>query len=596
MLSFFNFKNLLLFSGLLLGGIALFSGISAEAATFDFNPAKKEFKEQCKSIVDIRLDPEGKKSNAADIELSYNPQEIEILDSDPSTPGKQIKTGDAYETYFGNEVKDGRIRLAGSSFTSKLTSAKTFAKIEFKSKSGVDSTSFEINYEGEGETLDSNIAEASTSEDLLSGVTNGRYTFTSAPCKSDQKSPKITFQQPQPFATEVPSNTQIQVRITDNQSGINVNTVNFNLNGEQYSTDDSEVSYSGDSLTYAFQLDPNTPIQEDRENFLKVKTEDLAGNSTHREVAFNLPPNVCEPPDPSNTQRDDESNDQTSENSDTDDDNMNHQKEDIDGDGINNKKDPDIDGDGVPNKQDSDMDGDGIPNSQDPEPKQRQASLGVSTDREGLLDQCRQIQYEDKIRYESDKYNVFRDHTNSDQNRFTNPRQLLLAKQLRTNFQTLQFLSLASLGLAVVLGLAWLFRKVRVFLAQKYENEELTQNSGVTLKVRSLHTREQSLFQKTIDNPKTCHFTLYPGSYRVSLEKDYSYEDKVITVPLITNKITWLCYQILLYLPGLVLAGFIFSIFNILLMVSWINILAVVIYPLAFGLRLGWDTLERRQL
>ncbi|MFH0785826.1 MAG: hypothetical protein V2B20_28300, partial [Pseudomonadota bacterium] len=41
---------------------------------------------------------------------------------------------------------------------------------------------------------------------------------------------------------------------------------------------------------------------------------------------------------------------------------------DIDGDGIANDKDLDMDGDKVPNDQDDDTDGDGIPNSQDPNP------------------------------------------------------------------------------------------------------------------------------------------------------------------------------------------------------------------------------------
>jgi len=332
----------LIASGVLLGTMA-FQSVSTEAASFDFNPANTELLAGCASTIGIAVNPEGGNSNAADIEIKYNPSEVTILDSQSSIPGIQIKPGDAYESYFGNQVdpNSGTIRLAGGSFVSQLTSTKTFATIQFESAPGVTSTNFSIVFDGAGATLDSNIVDTSTSTDLLTSVTNGSYIFATAPCQADTQAPRIDFQNPQAFTTGVDTDTFL-VRVTDNQSGVDLDSLVFIINGEEYRVSDPEVSYTGDPMDYTFTLKLRSPIPDDEKSTLQVRAPDIKGNRRTSDIVFNIPPEVKEElicPDP--------------------------ELIDTDEDGIPNVQDDDIDGDGVPNQEDDDIDGDGIPNDID---------------------------------------------------------------------------------------------------------------------------------------------------------------------------------------------------------------------------------------
>ncbi len=369
--------------------------ISGEAATYFFSPASKEFLLSCRSTVDIVIDASNENSNAADIELYYKPSEINIIDSQPNIPGIQIKPGNAYESYFGNEVdtQTGRIRLAGASFVGNLNSKKTFATIEFTSKENITQTSFEILFDGIGATLDSNIADASTSLDLLTGVTNATYTFVTGPCFADKEPPSIVYQNPKAHAKDVPTNASTNIKITDNQSGVDLESIIFDINNEIYRVSDPEVSYTGEPLNYNFVINPRIPIKTEVENFIKTEAKDLANNKNSRQIVFNIPDIVCPAPDLTGGDNDTDgdgipnSEDDTpggigtiddldgdgipnSEDLDIDEDGIpNFLDYDLDGDGVVNYYDDDIDGDGVVNEEDPDIDGDGVVNEDDPTPR-----------------------------------------------------------------------------------------------------------------------------------------------------------------------------------------------------------------------------------
>jgi hypothetical protein len=286
-----NFKKYL--KPLLVGLISLtfLFPILTNAASFDFNPASNQYTAGCKNSLNIMADASGKDSNAADIELYYNPNEINIIDSVASIPGIQIKPGDAYETYFGNDVNTstGRIRLAGASFVSNLSSRKVFASIEFSSKPDINTTSFSIKFDGAGATLDSNIADASTSDDLLTSVTNGTYTFVTGNCTADRIPPVITFQSPTKYAVNVPLNNNVTIRITDNQSGVDLNQTIIDINGDIYNMQSPEVTYIGQSLDYTIVIRPRNPFYSDKESAIKVTTADKAGNKNNDTNIFNIP-------------------------------------------------------------------------------------------------------------------------------------------------------------------------------------------------------------------------------------------------------------------------------------------------------------------
>lgn len=262
--------------------LSLNSGINA--ASFKLSPTSGTFNQNCASSVDIILDAEGGSTNAADIIIDYDPAKVEVT---------QIKTGTVYTDYFGNVVDNtsGVIRLTGASFVGTFTSSGVFATIQFKPKSSNTSSSFNIRFTGASpyNTLDSNIADTNTSNDILSSVQNGTYNFGSGSCVSDSTPPAINFQNPVNNQKNVPADANIQVQITDDGSGVNINTVEIIINGVTYKTSSPRATTTGNSSSYLVTIQPYDPLFTSQTNTVLVKASDFAGNSQQGSINFNIP-------------------------------------------------------------------------------------------------------------------------------------------------------------------------------------------------------------------------------------------------------------------------------------------------------------------
>lgn len=280
--------------------IALASSTQTQAATYSINPSSGSYKQECNNMVDIRIDTQGSPSNAADILVTYDTTKIDIIDQNSSEAGVQIKPGNVYQTYVGNVVNTttGEIRLTGMSFTGSFNGSGTFAQIGFKSKAGVTSAGFTIYFTGADpyNSLDSNIADTNTSNDLLSSVTNATYTFTTGSCVADTQGPTITFLSPTNNQTGVPATANISVRITDNASGVDISTVEVVINGVTYTTASSGFSYTGTTLNYNVIVDPNELLNTTSANVVTVRATDMAGNSRENSIMFNIPTVPVIPP------------------------------------------------------------------------------------------------------------------------------------------------------------------------------------------------------------------------------------------------------------------------------------------------------------
>lgn len=281
--------------GLFIQGFIFLNLPTVLAAEFNFSPSTQTFYRECRNRVNLLINPDGDESNAADIEMYYNPSQITIIDSNSSLPGIQIGQGDAYEAYFGNQVDTGAgiIRLAGASFVNDLTTQKTFAFIEFQSNPGFGgTTAIEINFDGFGETKDSNIAESGTSEDLLDDVTNGSYSFVLSPfgsCVADTTGPNVSFINPTPSSNGNPANSSINFTITDNISGTDLTTLEIIINGIRYISTDPEVTITGTPTSYNLSIVPRSPVFPNGYNTVIVNASDLAGNPSSRQMIFNSP-------------------------------------------------------------------------------------------------------------------------------------------------------------------------------------------------------------------------------------------------------------------------------------------------------------------
>jgi hypothetical protein len=267
---------------------------TVNAASFEFDPDTNSFPEACNQSINIFADVTGESSNGADLEINYDPNQVEILDSDPNRAGVQILTGNAYDLYVYNSVEEnvGRIRVAGASFNSALTSRKLFATIEFKGKPGASFVNFQIKVDGFGSTfsLDSNIADSKTNLDLLTSVTNGNYTFTQGSCSEDTDGPVHTFIKPEAYGTGYVAQNGVIVKLTDFGVGVDITTVVITINGIDYTYNSPEVTYTGDSDSYTFTIVPTSPYPTNTAITAISKASDFAGNSSTKQIVFNIPP------------------------------------------------------------------------------------------------------------------------------------------------------------------------------------------------------------------------------------------------------------------------------------------------------------------
>lgn len=262
----------------------------ALAASIKLSPSSGSFTKSCLTSVNIEVDATGQSSNAADIEISYNPAQVTIVDSEPDIVGTQIKTGIAYEAYFFNEVNSGtgKIRIASGSYLRHLTSNKIFATIQFIPATSASSVQFNVKFDGVGVSLDSNIADSTTSNDLLSSVTNGSYSLSAGSCQSDTKGPQVEFKSPK-NGQNIIGDSSVSIRLTDDQTGIDLGNTQFVIDGIIYKIGSSQVTYTGSALDYTFSINPDGSFSKSTPSSIAVVTQDVAGNTTSEQIFVNLP-------------------------------------------------------------------------------------------------------------------------------------------------------------------------------------------------------------------------------------------------------------------------------------------------------------------
>ena len=298
----FLFKIFLALFGFLIAFFALASSTNiAKAATTDGNftiqvPNGGNLVEGCGYSADIRVNSGSNVTNAADIIVNFDPTKIEIIDSNlsqSSPTAKQIKTGPAYEVYpsNGNRVDEGAgiIRLSGVSLSSTFAGNDIFGTIQFRGKPGATNGALTIGFSGVGDTLDSNIADHTTSTDVLGSVTNAAFTFTTGSCIPDTVPPNIIFVNPVNNQRGVDVNQNINLSLTDNLSGVDINTLQIFVNGVEYTATSPQITITGNPNNYSILLNPTDPFYSNSPSSILVKVKDFAGNEKQSNISFNFP-------------------------------------------------------------------------------------------------------------------------------------------------------------------------------------------------------------------------------------------------------------------------------------------------------------------
>lgn len=287
-------RKLIFFTTCFLGIIL---AASAQAANFNLSPSSQAFTEGCEEQVDIMIDSEGATTDAANIYVYYDPTEISIVDQDAYTTGTQIQTGDAYQTYVDNTAAGGEIRLTGFTVLGGFSGTRTFGTIVFEALPGVTAATLEVYYIS-GSTLDSNIAEKDTGLDLLDGVTNGSYTFSTGFCVPDTTAPWVTNASPFDGEENYALDGDVTFDLNDNQSGVDMNSVVITVDGIDYSLAGPNVfSHTGSQNLYSVTVDPIADFIDGVETEISVYGCDIDGNCRTTTWHFNEPP----PPPPQDT-------------------------------------------------------------------------------------------------------------------------------------------------------------------------------------------------------------------------------------------------------------------------------------------------------
>jgi len=248
--------------------VFMFCANSVSAAKLYLSPSSAEYHNGCSVKVDIMVDTEGVDTSAADAVLTYDPAQIEVT---------ALNSGNAYQTYLGHSYTGGTITLTGFNIMSATSGVARFGSFNFFGKPGITAAAINFNFTP-GATTDSNVADMG-SNDILSSVGTGNYTFSVGPCFPDNQAPRVVSTNPSQGATGIPLNSNVSFRITDNQSGVDLNSLAITIEGISYTKEgDNTFSSSGDLLDYTITIDPAIDFVDGEQVDVRIEARDLDGN------------------------------------------------------------------------------------------------------------------------------------------------------------------------------------------------------------------------------------------------------------------------------------------------------------------------------
>lgn len=135
--------------------------------------------------------------------------------------------------------------------------------------------------------ITSKIAANPTSENILTGVTNGSYTVVDGYCETNP--PYLTDLDPVPDKPNHPVGQNIKFDIRDDSSGLNTST--FNVAVQQNSVvlpvSVVQTAHGTDDKWYSIDIDPVSNLTPELKVVVTVSASDKAGNAMTRTYQFN---------------------------------------------------------------------------------------------------------------------------------------------------------------------------------------------------------------------------------------------------------------------------------------------------------------------
>jgi len=295
-------KNIITILGII--ALLLITPLPAHAAKLALSPARGALNMGCPTTVNIIINTEGADTMGADAFLFYNPNEIEIIDQMTSVEGVQLRPDNAYESYPGNIVSNGVIRMTAFNRQGYYNGRGVLGSIIFKAKPKTKSSTISFDY-SLGRTTDSNVIDVN-SNDLLNGASGGKYTFKTGKCEGDVTPPWIEDTKPAPGEMNVPLDSKITFTVRDDLAGVDLKTLNIQVNGIMYSKNGKyRFSSDGKPTQYKITIDPAENFLDGFPVVIKINVQDLDSNvMSEKTYGFNelmstrecqLNPAACKP-------------------------------------------------------------------------------------------------------------------------------------------------------------------------------------------------------------------------------------------------------------------------------------------------------------
>lgn len=153
----------------------------AQAATLKLSPNSGNAAGGSSIEIKILLDTGGVTTSGTDAYVRFDPNSLQVIDANAATEGVQILPGSLYSQTSYNLVDNaaGKISFSGSKSGGSpgYSGSGTLATITFQVVAGSGSTDVTFDYTA-GSTTDSNVIDQASSEDVLSSVTNAKFTLT----------------------------------------------------------------------------------------------------------------------------------------------------------------------------------------------------------------------------------------------------------------------------------------------------------------------------------------------------------------------------------------------------------------------------------
>jgi hypothetical protein len=241
--------------------------LAADSASLSFSPAAGTFYVGDQFDLQVRINTDTP-SDAVDAFFSYPQANLSI---------NSLTGGSAFQAYPGLITSTpGQVKITGFSVNNPITGSGTVANLKFQANQATPCAQLNFNFTLENPplTLDSNVAKAITSEDILKSVTNGCYELI-----NDVIPPYVTNLNPAVSATNVPKNTNVSFRVRDDQRGVDLDTLKVKVKNTTYTKTSPGLNFSGTKYNYLININPSSDFLFSETVQVEIDAKDLAGNA-----------------------------------------------------------------------------------------------------------------------------------------------------------------------------------------------------------------------------------------------------------------------------------------------------------------------------